>query len=157
MSGSKCAEGVEVATAPNERLKRQRGANGAYGSCARCGAEMPRYMHGKAVFCSPKCRRRAKTKAGTSAWHDWTRRRRIAGLPVGAKATPCAGDLILRDGYTCHFCGTEIDPLIPWPSSQSMTMDHIVPVSRLEASHELANLKLAHMACNVARGAGGDS
>ena len=58
--------------------------------------------------------------------------------------------IIKRDGLDCGVCGNEIDQTIAWPDPHSLSVDHIMPRS-LGGSHDLENLRLAHLSCNVKR------
>lgn len=48
--------------------------------------------------------------------------------------------MLARDGPRCYLCGEEADPA-------DLTLDHRVPLVRGGTNH-LANLALAHGACN---------
>lgn len=51
-----------------------------------------------------------------------------------------------RDGGRCHICGKHV------PKSR-MSLDHLIPLSR-GGGHFKLNVRLAHLECNVRRGAG---
>jgi len=60
-----------------------------------------------------------------------------------------------RDNWVCHLCGGDIDRrrheqgnLNYWGASA----DHVVPLSK-GGTHDLSNLKAAHLICNIRRGA----
>lgn len=81
-----------------------------------------------------------------------TRRRR-------AKARdPQADDIYInvvgdRDGWRCGIPGCRrraIDPARPYPHPRSASIDHIEPLSR-GGLHVYANVRIAHLQCNVAR------
>ncbi len=52
-----------------------------------------------------------------------------------------------RDGWRCGICGKRIGRTIKWPSPQSLSLDHIVPLSR-GGDHVRANVQAAHLVCN---------
>ncbi len=58
------------------------------------------------------------------------------------------GAILKRDGLTCHICEQGIDRAMPWRHAQSLTFDHVMPISR-GGSHTMANLKPAHWGCNA--------
>lgn len=55
--------------------------------------------------------------------------------------------LLRRDGAACAYCARPFGTGEPY---SSMTIDHVVPVSR-GGSHALTNLMLACKACNYAK------
>jgi hypothetical protein len=61
-------------------------------------------------------------------------------------------DVYEKYNWTCAICGEKIDPDIKWPSPQSKSIDHIIPVSK-GGSHTFNNLQLAHLGCNSTKGA----
>lgn len=73
----------------------------------------------------------------------WNRKRR--GLSITR--------LLARDGTTCWLCGGPLDRREPEPhrNPHAITFDHVVPRSHGGTS-DLQNLRLAHRACNLARG-----
>ena len=48
----------------------------------------------------------------------------------------------------CGICGENIDSTIKPKDKYSLTVDHIIPVSK-GGNHILDNLQLAHMICNA--------
>lgn len=58
-----------------------------------------------------------------------------------------------RDGWTCQLCGDPVDPNLNTQERMGATLDHIVPRSlTLTPDDSPENLRLAHRACNSARG-----
>lgn len=53
----------------------------------------------------------------------------------------------------CHICGGKVRWDRAHPDALSKSIDHLVPLS-LGGTHEPANVALAHLRCNVQRGAG---
>ena len=49
---------------------------------------------------------------------------------------------------TCGICGQPVDFSLKWPHPLSPTIDHIVPVIKGGHPSDIANLQLAHFACN---------
>ena len=60
--------------------------------------------------------------------------------------------VIDRDGWVCGICGWPIDRNVPWPDGQSRSIDHVIPIS-LGGDHVLSNVRLAHLGCNLRKGA----
>lgn len=52
----------------------------------------------------------------------------------------------------CGICKEELDSTLVFPNPYSTSIDHIVPLSK-DGSHTLENLQLAHLQCNVRKGA----
>jgi len=57
-----------------------------------------------------------------------------------------------RDGWTCHLCGERVLK-VKAPHPLSPSLDHVVPLAH-GGAHEPGNVALAHLRCNVLRGAG---
>lgn len=57
-----------------------------------------------------------------------------------------------RDGWTCGICDLPVDPSAKWPEPDSVSLDHIIPLSR-GGEHTRANTQCAHLYCNTVKGA----
>ena len=57
-----------------------------------------------------------------------------------------------RDGWLCMICLMPVDRDAVWPDPKSVSLDHIVPLSR-GGGHTYRNVQCAHLACNIAKGA----
>ncbi|MFI6681893.1 HNH endonuclease [Kribbella sp. NPDC050470] len=80
------------------------------------------------------------------------RRARLAGAVTG---DPVNRDRIAdRDGWRCGICNRAVNPVLAYPHPRSASLDHIIPLAE-GGSHEPANIRLAHLTCNVGRGARG--
>lgn len=55
-----------------------------------------------------------------------------------------------RDGNRCHLCGDRVSAKA-WPHPLSASLDHVVPLTK-GGAHDPDNVKLAHLACNTAKG-----
>lgn len=111
------------------------------GQCTYCAA----YFVGTAGsrYCSEKCSVNSsfKRKYERKGWFSVSRRERFA--------------IYERDSWTCQLCNCPVDPEAAVNSAGSATLDHIIPQSmQLVPDHSAANLRLAHMWCNAARGDG---
>jgi 5-methylcytosine-specific restriction endonuclease McrA len=56
--------------------------------------------------------------------------------------------IVKRMPMVCHLCGGPIDPSLRFPDPASLTVDHVVPVSRGGNMTDAANLRPAHFRCN---------
>jgi len=72
---------------------------------------------------------------------------------VGAAEVVSLADLRVRDADRCGICGKRV-PDKAYPHPESPSFDHIVPLS-VGGTHEAANLQLAHLGCNLRKGARG--
>lgn len=81
------------------------------------------------------------------------RRARILSATVG---TVDYRRILARYGYFCYLCKQPIDPNAKKRSSPSLTFDHVVPLhprhGEPQGAHAEANLRPAHLACNVRKG-----
>lgn len=97
--------------------------------CSLCGGLFERDVRGRQGelrYCSRRCARRASGRS---------RRRHISLDELGH-----------RDRWHCHICGRKV-------ARSEASADHVVPFS-LGGSNRASNLRLAHLKCNVRRGAG---
>lgn len=60
-------------------------------------------------------------------------------------------DIGNRDGWRCGLCAKRVARLLAYPHPMSASLDHIVPLS-LGGLHTKANVQIAHLSCNVAKG-----
>lgn len=114
---------------------------GRQGTACRCGQPIT-----SGRICED-CRRSALQ----SKWHNNTARRRLtSGMTDGAIDRRV---VYRRDHGTCRICWGRIDIKARWPNRASLSIDHITPLSR-GGSHSYANVRAAHLACNVRRNDG---
>jgi 5-methylcytosine-specific restriction endonuclease McrA len=59
-----------------------------------------------------------------------------------------------RDRWRCGICGGKVSPARAWPDPLSASLDHVVPLSQ-GGAHTKANVRLAHLRCNISRGTRG--
>jgi len=88
----------------------------------------------------------ARTRARTQMKKD-IGRARAAGVPF---ENVKRSEVYEKHNWTCGICGEEIDPTLDPADPKSLTLDHIVPISR-GGAHTYANVQPAHRACNVAK------
>lgn len=60
--------------------------------------------------------------------------------------------IILATQDICAICGKPVDKTLRSPHPMSASIDHIIPVAKGGHPSDLANLQLAHRACNRAKG-----
>lgn len=96
-----------------------------------------------------------RDKGWTDARRDAYHRRRAAKKSTTVSGEVVARDAVAkRDGYRCGICSRKVDMARQWPHPLSPSLDHIVPLSA-GGGHEMANVQLAHLRCNVSKGARG--
>ncbi|WP_435861957.1 HNH endonuclease [Streptomyces sparsogenes] len=62
-----------------------------------------------------------------------------------------AADVYERDEWTCWLCSEPINREASWPEPDSASVDHVVPLSK-GGGHTLANVRAAHLRCNLVKG-----
>lgn len=78
------------------------------------------------------------------------RRRRRAAIRRREPERFEDAEIYERDGWRCGICRRAVNKKLRWPHPRSASLDHIVPLSQ-EGEHTRANVRLAHLDCNVAR------
>ena len=87
----------------------------------------------------------------TEAKRSADQRRRAIKLGATVKNFKSV-EVFERDGWICGLCGESVDSSLSWPHPQSASLDHVLPLSR-GGPHSKANSQLAHLSCNVIKGA----
>jgi 5-methylcytosine-specific restriction endonuclease McrA len=108
--------------------------------CAGCGTTMPG-APGEKKYCRPECK------------HAVRRKRRRALLRRARVETVSMSVLRLRDADRCRICGEPVDFSTRPPDPRAATIDHVVALSK-GGAHSYENTQLAHLRCNLAKGAG---
>jgi 5-methylcytosine-specific restriction endonuclease McrA len=80
---------------------------------------------------------------------DQLRRARKKGATVERVHLEMVAD---RDGFVCGICKGSVDMTLPHPDPWSKSLDHVVPLSK-GGAHSYSNTQLAHLRCNVSKGA----
>lgn len=60
-------------------------------------------------------------------------------------------EVFRRDHWTCQLCGEQVDPAIEYPDPMSVSLDHIIPLSK-GGPHTKNNAQTAHLGCNSRKG-----
>lgn len=100
--------------------------------CARCGAVIDMTIRGN---------------SGSRRYRSVKMCRACSGSPNLTRFVPL---LIERDGNDCRLCGAGIDLSLVYPDPMSRSVDHVLPRS-LGGTESVANLRLAHLICNIKR------
>jgi 5-methylcytosine-specific restriction endonuclease McrA len=58
-----------------------------------------------------------------------------------------------RDSGACGLCEKPVEYASKYPDLLSPSIDHVIPISR-GGAHSYANTQLAHLGCNIRKGAG---
>lgn len=128
--------------------------------CERCGKDFK--MHrpsGKANagrvnegrFCSRFCAHGGVAYASRKdAKRARKHRRRAREKAVEAERFSNV-EIFQRDGWRCGLCGDRVNRKLRHPNEMCASLDHIVPLME-GGAHTKANVQLAHLRCNVAKG-----
>jgi 5-methylcytosine-specific restriction endonuclease McrA len=160
--GAACRIARQAAAAKGYNAARRR-PRMADRTCDDCGEMFTPWRDNQrfcSQACSYRCRQRAyyaqKREAGT-AWNDRRRdnaqRRRARKQAAATGAAVLLAEIRERDKNRCGLCGRVVGTR-PWPDPLSASLDHIVPLSE-GGAHDPANVHLAHLGCNLAKGARG--
>lgn len=85
----------------------------------------------------------------------WRRDRQSRRRAIKAAATVelfRSIDVYERDQWRCGICHLPVDADLRHPHPASASLDHMVPLSR-GGAHALSNVQLAHLSCNIGKGA----
>ena len=96
-----------------------------------------------------------ETRARYRMNHPFERReashlRRLAIKGVDAERFDY-GEIFERDNWICGLCDRPINSELRWPDPMSVSLDHVVPISR-GGKHEIANAQASHLRCNMKKG-----
>ena len=112
-------------------------------TCKDCGIQFTQKKN-----CSGKCKACRKHDRNRSSS---VRLRVRRGKVATAVAKISVHDCWDRDGGKCQICKKRIDLSVKWPHRNSMSVDHIVPLSK-GGTDEASNVRAAHLGCNSRRG-----
>lgn len=138
------------------------------GLCRHCGDPLPAARPARTKSCAT-CRkqatklkraRRAERRArkrvcvvdgcsrrGCRKHYPTSSRRRAAywNVPFEPIVSVAVYD---RDGWLCGLCGLPVDKQLKWPDPMSVSLDHIVPMSK-GGAHLWENVGCSHLTCNL--------
>ena len=83
---------------------------------------------------------------------EYAAKRRAYKLGASIIETVSLKVLAERDQWICGICGESVDITIKHPDPLSASHDHIVPLSK-GGDHSYNNAQLAHLTCNIGKGA----
>lgn len=136
------------------------GANPTFGTkwCRKCKTYQPlsEFYVGKKGPESPckQCRAirdKAYRKANPPRNRPGGNRRRRALMRAARSEPYTAVEIADRDGWKCQRCGERIGRTLKWPHPRSLSIDHIIPVTR--GGDDLkVNVQAAHLRCNERKG-----
>ena len=163
-SGVRVCQRCKVPLAPDERPQRKRCRDCGdkttpvlpYRRCPQCSISFMPTRRAQ-VNCSNKCAQRAYKKASRKP-EPWDERRKANYQKRRARKLQLPADSIRpldvfeRDAWICGLCGDPVPEGVAWPDPLSASLDHVVPLSR-GGHHVLENVQLAHLSCNVQKGA----
>jgi hypothetical protein len=118
------------------------------GACQKCSGILPSHSAASRRFC-PGCALARRRAAGREAGH---RRRVIETAAVSDRIDVAA--IYERDRWRCGICRKRVKRALLWPHRMSPSLDHVVPLAE-GGLHIRANVRLAHLTCNLSRGARG--
>lgn len=123
-------------------------------TCGEIGCDKPLVAKG---LCAMHWRRKARAEGREKApvWDEsrkanWKKREALKRGANGAESFSYP-DVYERDSWVCGLCGESIDRSLSWPDPLSVSLDHIVPLSK-GGAHTMANVQAAHLVCNVSKG-----
>lgn len=113
--------------------------------------------HDAKGMCSMHWRREARADGRESnpEWDDrrranYHKRRALKALAPAEDVRPAV--VYDRDSWICGLCSLPVDSSLSYPDPMSASLDHILPLSR-GGHHTYENTQLAHLSCNVRKGA----
>lgn len=154
----------ECSIAYKRKQDRLRYAKGVQvGTCLVCNA--PFVRRSGSLTCSPDCKkvykaaqnreRRKSSPVSESERERLRSKNHLRRVKYGATSEVVRfTDIAERDRWRCHLCNKRIDQDLRYPDPMSGSLDHVVPLSA-GGDHSCANVALAHLACNVRKGARG--
>lgn len=119
-------------------------------SCAEPDCEKPSRRHG---FCKNHARLRVPSRSDLAharkrnQMKNHARRGRARQSNSEMIDRDVVGD---RDGWKCGICRRKVDRAKTYPHPRSPSLDHVIPQSE-GGPHTYANVRISHLACNVAR------
>jgi hypothetical protein len=103
--------------------------------------------------------KQAKRSQGVVGYNDpWNERRKAnsqqrRAMKLGTQTEKVKSLTVYeRDAWTCGLCSTPVDQNLAHPHPMSASLDHVLPLAK-GGTHTYTNVQLAHLTCNVSKGA----
>lgn len=143
--------------------ERQYGRKRPVRHCLMCEVELAedRSRAGRpSAYCSVRCRTagttrtRARARANERlAGHRKSETHRSRARRYGVPYEPVnVRAVFAADQWICKLCDKSVDRRLAYPDPMSASLDHVQPLS-CGGGHTRSNVQLAHLACNIAKGA----
>jgi len=123
--------------------------------CVDCGlihSVSGRALSKRGFRCS-QCFDKYQEDSNRARWRNKNNRRRTQSQDGDQYSVWEIGD---RNGWVCWLCKERIDPSLQHPHPGSKSIDHLLPLVD-GGKDTLANVQIAHLSCNCARGNRGPS
>lgn len=115
--------------------------------CFRCETTFTGRKNGR--YCSRDCWQSVVSEHYvTEGLHRTKHRRRKQRLREAHVENVSRIAVLDRDKWVCHLCCKKIRKTLRYPHQMSASLDHVIPISA-GGSHEMANVRAAHLICNV--------
>lgn len=96
----------------------------------------------KLLNCSSEC---------INEWQKQQVRKRRARMYSAKYVVFSYREVFERDEWECGICSEPIDPELEYPDGGSVSLDHVIPISR-GGTHTPGNAQAAHLRCNLSKG-----
>ena len=158
-----CSESCRVQTWQERtgRYSRPLVCAASFPTCVACGTIFAARAGGrrrKRTTCSEPCHRienarySAERHAKLPADIKRASRARRRAILAGAEAEVFPHlEIFECDDWICGICHEKVDSTLRYPDRMSVSLDHIVPISR-GGQHKRANVRCSHLICNITRG-----
>lgn len=96
-----------------------------------------------------RCYRAMQRKAGTPWAREGSKSYKARASRHGVPYEPVNRQRVFkRDGWQCGICHEAVDPELGYPHPGSVSLDHIVPMSK-GGPHTYENTQCSHLRCNL--------
>lgn len=102
----------------------------------------------RVMFSKLFCRAHYNAEFGYDFGNDYRRRAERWGVEFEEFSR---AEIFDRDGWVCGICSEPIDRLLIHPDPMSVSLDHIIPMSK-GGGHVPLNVTCAHLFCNLSKG-----
>ncbi len=133
--------------------------------CVWCGVAFD-VKHASQFYCGKSCRNIAGTVRWREANPEKAEAARLRSIPSVRAGTQrwraqkrkttievfTHDEIFTRDKWVCQLCKRPVLAELRFPDPDSPSLDHRIPLSR-QGTHTRDNVQLAHLLCNVSKGA----